>query len=1040
MRYSFICVCITILLFGCHSEQPRITLSPQSRIALVGGNLCSRMMEYGHFEKELHIRFPDHQLYIRNMCDGGNTPGFRPHSSRETPWAFAGADSYYPDISDSEAPPEGFYEYPDEWLDRHDIDIILAFFGASESYDGPAGLDNFKNLLTAFVTHTLNQQYNDSSSPQLILVTPSAIEDISDRITEIDGIAHNEHLKLYSDAIHEVAAAHDLITIDAYRASLDIYEDVDDATIDGLQLTDAAYEQMSAYIADETFGGSPKKRNKAEVHAAVLDKNWHWKMDYKSPNGVHVHGRRYDPFGSDNYPYELEKLRHMTAIRDTAIWMAATGDRSIAEYIEQADIRTTALPEVITNYDAGYGHGEDRYLYGAEALQSLTTPAGYKMELFASEEDFPELANPVQMSFDNKGRLWVAVMPTYPHWKPGDPKPDDKLLIIEDTDGDGKADQVITWADGLHIPVGFELAPEGVYVSQGSDLVLLSDTDGDDRADRREIIFSGFDDHDTHHVISAFCADPSGAIYMGEGVFLRTDVETAYGTVRGTNGGFYRYDPRIHKLERVSQVPIPNPWGIAFDKWGQEFFAETSGPDVHWMLPGMNKPTYGLGSPKARNIIEDDHRVRPTSGLEFLHSRHFPDEVQGDLLIANCIGFLGMKQHEMSEDGTGYGSQHRQDLFVSDDKNFRPVDMEIAPDGSLYFLDWHNVLIGHMQHNARDPLRDHKHGRIYRVTYPARPLLSPADIADASIESLLDHLLLPEYRTRYRARRELRARNQGAVLAALDVWIKNLDTTSVDAGHHLLEALWVRQGLNAADSELLRQLLKHSDHRIRAAATKVVKFNRHEISDHIALLKQAARDEHGRVRMEALIAASWLPEGDAQDIIALIEQGEVDDWMKASLSFIKAQLDPDQRDTADSAVTTAPRTSAERGELIYHKEGYCVTCHMADGQGLSASGFPPLAGSEWVTGDPTTLVKLTLKGMIGPITVKGIQYEGHTPMTPYENLLSNQEIGDVLTFIRSSWGNDARPIPADLVMGTRRFVSDKKGFFKAEELLEAADK
>ena len=98
-------------------------------------------------------------------------------------------------------------------------------------------------------------------------------------------------------------------------------------------------------------------------------------------------------------------------------------------------------------------------------------------------------------------------------------------------------------------------------------------------------------------------------------------------------------------------------------------------------------------------------------------------------------------------------------------------------------------------------------------------------------------------------------------------------------------------------------------------------------------------------------------------------------------------------------------------------------------------------GSEMCIRDsPTTLVKLTLKGMIGPITVKGIQYEGHTPMTPYENLLSNQEIGDVLTFIRSSWGNDARPIPADLVMGTRRFVSDKKGFFKAEELLEAADK
>ena len=129
-------------------------------------------------------------------------------------------------------------------------------------------------------------------------------------------------------------------------------------------------------------------------------------------------------------------------------------------------------------------------------------------------------------------------MPSYPHWRPGDPKPNDKLLILEDTDNDGKADRQTVWADGLHIPVGFEFAPEGVYVSQGTNLVLLTDTDGDDRADRTEIILSGFDDHDTHHVISAFTADPSGAIYMGEGVFLHTNVETAYGPVRGTNGAF----------------------------------------------------------------------------------------------------------------------------------------------------------------------------------------------------------------------------------------------------------------------------------------------------------------------------------------------------------------------------------------------------------------------------------------------------------------------------------------------------------------------
>ena len=191
---------------------------------------------------------------------------------------------------------------------------------------------------------------------------------------------------------------------------------------------------------------------------------------------------------------------------------------------------------------------------------------------------------------------------------------------------------------------------------------------------------------------------------MGEGTFLHTNVETPYGPVRGTNGGFFRYAPQRHHLERTAQLSIPNPWGIAFDEWGQNFFAETSSPDVRWMMPGTVKPRYGVATHKSYNLIEEAHRVRPTSGLEFVSSRHFPDDVQGDLLINNTIGFLGTKQHVIADDGTGYKSRHRQDLVQATDRNFRPVDMEFAPDGSLYLVDWHNVLIGHMQHNTRDPL------------------------------------------------------------------------------------------------------------------------------------------------------------------------------------------------------------------------------------------------------------------------------------------------------------------------------------------------
>src|SRR5690606_28430214 len=345
------------------------------------------------------------------------------------------------------------------------------------------------------------------------------------------------------------------------------------------------------------------------------------------------------------------------------------------------------------------------------------------------------------------------------------------------------------FADGLCRPIGFEFAPEGVYLSQGNTLSLLTDTDGDDKVDKTTLVLNDFDDHDTHHAISAFTADPSGAIYMGEGTFLHTNVETAYGPVRGTNGGFYRYSPQRHYLERTAQLSITNPWGIAFDDWGQPFFEHTSGPDMTWTMPGTIKPRYGEASPLPENLIEDKQRLRPTSGLEFVSSRHFPANIQGDVLINNNIGFLGTKEHTMVDDPktAGYLSRWRQDLVFSSDANFRPVDMEFAPDGSLYLIDWSNVLIGHMQHNARDPLRDHVHGRIYRITYPSRPLVKPAKIVDASIDELLDNLKLPEYRTRYRTKRELRGRDSAQVLSKLKTWTAALDKNDPEYEHNLLE-------------------------------------------------------------------------------------------------------------------------------------------------------------------------------------------------------------------------------------------------------------
>ena len=997
------------------------------------------MLNFGHFETELHLRYPDHELFIRNMCDGGNTPGFRPHSGRFSPWAFLGAEKFQNELANF-SNSQGHFETPDQWLTRLKTDIIFAFFGYNESFEGPNGLSNFKDELEAFVQHTLNQEYNGESAPQLVLISPIAFQDLTDKYDLPDGKKENINLELYTAAIKLIAEKNKIPFLDVFHPSKKWFTSGEQLTIDGFQLNDLGYQKFAKLLIDQTFGFIDAK---AEPHRklvleSVLEKNWFWHDDFKSPNGVHVFGRRYNPFGPDNYPDEIKKKKEMTALRDQAIWKATLGEKMD---LAKADAQTHQLPEVPTNYKVGdYGRGKNQYLYDEDALKTLTTPKGFQVELFASEKEFPDLANPVQLSFDNKGRLWVAVMPTYPHYKPGDPKPNDKLLILEDTDGDNKADKQTIFADNLHIPVGFEFAPEGVYISQGTNLKLYSDTNGDDKADKVEIILSGFDDHDTHHVISAFCADPSGALFMGEGVFLHTNVETPYGPVRATNGGFYRYSPQRKHLERTAQIPIPNPWGIAFDDWGQNIFAETSGPEIRWILPSTIKPRYGQGNDKAPSMLNEHEKVRPTSGLEFVSSRHFPDEIQGDLLINNSIGFLGMRQYKISQNKTGFHLDLRHDLVEGSDQNFRPVDMEFAPDGSLYFIDWHNVLIGHMQHNARDPLRDHVHGRVYRITYPSRPLVKPAKVVDAPISTLLENLKLPEYRTRYRTRRELRNRNPKEVLTALITWVGNLDKKNDRYEHHKLEALWVTWWLNKINENILLQLLDARDFRARAAAVQVLRYSGHQIKNQPKLLLKAASDENSRVRLEAITAATWLDSTKGLEILKEAGKYPLDKWMKPTHTRAIAHLEGRNLEIKKAEIQThlrgADRELFIKGKELYEREAYCGTCHQEQGQGLASAGYPPLRQSKWVRENEDRLIKLTLKGIYGPMTVLNRDYKGLVPMTPFEGLMNDEEIAAVLTFVRNRFGNRGSVIYPKKVEEVRAKIAKKDGFYTAKELLK----
>jgi putative heme-binding domain-containing protein len=363
---------------------------------------------------------------------------------------------------------------------------------------------------------------------------------------------------------------------------------------------------------------------------------------------------------------------------------------------------------------------------------------------------------------------------------------------------------------------------------------------------------------------------PAGLLHMLEGVAMTTAVETPWGPFHntGTPGG-YVLDPRTWKLSHFTTPGYGNPWCYVFNEWGQGICGDGTTASQHWDTPLSGRQYAGR---KGFNPVFPTDGMRPVVGSEYLRTRQFPDDVQDQFIYACVINMNGMPRWKISDDGAGYkGERIRRevdgkpvpfDLIKSNDKHFRPVDPQIGPDGALWFGDWANPLIGHMQYSQRDPHRDHTHGRVYRLVYKDKPLLTPETQAGKSTRDVLDQLKSPELRTRYRARADLQARPKADVLAAAAEWAA-ANASAAEADRLRLEQLWLQQSFHAIDRTLLEQLLKSSVPDARAAATRVLADERERIANAEQLLIAQAADAHPRVRTEAVRGLSFYPTSDA---------------------------------------------------------------------------------------------------------------------------------------------------------------------------------
>lgn len=539
-------------------------------------------------------------------------------------------------------------------------------------------------------------------------------------------------------------------------------------------------------------------------------------------------------------------------------------------------------------------------------LKAFVVPEGFEVNLFASE---PLIQKPVQMNWDAQGRLWVVSSTTYPHIKPGE-EAKDQVVVLEDTDGDGKADKSTLFADGLHIPTALAPGDGGLYVANSTEVVFLKDTDGDLKADDRTVMLSGFGTEDTHHLLHTMRWGPEGMLYFLQSIYIHSHIETPYGVRRLMGGGVWEFRPETRQLEVISKGLI-NPWGFEFDRWGQSFACDGAGGEgVNYIFPGSVFAT----SPGAKRVLRGLSPGQPKQcGLEIIEDPHFPAEWQGSVVVNDFRGNR-VNRFQLTPSGSGYIAKQMPDVLASNHRAFRPIDVKLGPDGALYIADWYNPIIQHGEVDFRDERRDHVHGRIWRLTAKGRPASPRPKIAGASAAELLEMLKSDRTYVRRFAKRELRDLGSAKVLPELDAWAAKLDGAQESEAHTLLEAAWAREGVNAFSAALWRRLWESPDARIRAAALRILTHRWREMPEAMKVLEQAVADDNAQVRLWAVAVLADMRKPSAISLALKV----LDKSMDENLDFLLELTCREQADVWMPAILAGKLKLDERPKhLVY---------------------------------------------------------------------------------------------------------------------------
>lgn len=505
-------------------------------------------------------------------------------------------------------------------------------------------------------------------------------------------------------------------------------------------------------------------------------------------------------------------------------------------------------------------HHQDRppgpALSPQEAIEKMQVPDGFSVELFASE---PDLVNPVSMTFDQRGRVWVVESLEYPRTSAGEGK--DRVKILEDSDGDGKADKVTIFAEGLNIPSGIALGYGGAFVANAPDLLFLQDSDGDDKADVRQVLVTGFGRTDTHELPNSLIWGPDGWLYGLNGVFNYSKI-THQERTHEFNCALWRYHPQTKAFELFCEG-TSNPWGLDYNING-DFFVSACVIDHLWHLTqtGYYHRQAGPYPPftwKIESIVEHKHQKAAYCGLCFYDAEAYPEEYRGKLFMGNIHGNC-INSDQLQPRGASYFATPCPDFLTANDAWFMPVAQKVGPDGCLWVLDWYDRY--HCYQDARrDPDGiDRLKGRLYRVVYKNTPMPEPFDLAKRSSAELVTILGHSNVYYRRWARQLLIER--GGVREQLQAVVLNTQKPLQER----MEALWTLAGSGPLEDQFHKGVLAAHEPALRAWGVRCAA--EHARSNRRELLLSALKDADPLVRLQLAIAANKLPTEDAQALLA----------------------------------------------------------------------------------------------------------------------------------------------------------------------------